>query len=63
MTDPTPTTSNQWCVVVGMPGSEPLTTIGPFVTQEEAQAHLEKHQQANPGVAVMVDVLVNPANC
>lgn len=60
MTDSPP---NQWCVVAGKPGTDPLTIIGGFGTQEEAQAHLEKHQQENPAVPLMLDVLVNPANC
>ena len=58
-----PSTPNAYCVITGQPGKDPLTLIGPFVTIEDAQAHAAKHQQENPGVPAMADVLVNPVNC
>lgn len=55
--------SNAWCIVHGTPGTDPLTIEGPFETKEAAEANAAADKQAHPDVPVMVDVLVNPANC
>lgn len=60
MTDPQP---NAWCVIHGTPGKDPLTIEGPFATEQEAQANADADAKAVPTVPVMVDILVNPANC
>ncbi len=54
---------NSYCVILGTPGTDPLTIVGPFATIEEATAHQTEHQQKNPSVPALVDPLVNPANC
>lgn len=60
MTDPAP---NAYCVIHGTPGTNPLMIEGPFATEEEAQQNAQADQAAHPEIPVMVDVLVNPANC
>jgi hypothetical protein len=59
----TTTAPNAWCLIHGTPGTDPLTIEGPFETEEEATANMEADQKAAPDVPVMIDVLVNPANC
>lgn len=54
---------NAYAVILGKPGTDALTLIGPFTTSDEANAHAAEHVKANPNVPTLVDVLVNPANC
>jgi hypothetical protein len=57
------TTANTYCVVLGTPGQTPLTIVGPFATEAEAQAHAAEHQQKTPPQTAVADVLLDPANC
>lgn len=57
------TTPNAYCIILGTPGTDPLTIVGPFATNDEATAHVAEHKKANPQVAAMVDVLTAPENC
>lgn len=54
---------NGWCVILGTPGKDPLTIVGPFVAEADALAHQGKHQAENPTVPAMVDVLIDQRNC
>lgn len=53
---------NQWCIIRGTPGKDPLTIVGPFATADEATAY-QKADTQESSVPSMVDVLVAPANC
>lgn len=55
-------TPNAYVVVLGT-STSPLTFVGPFATNEEAQQHAAKHEAENPDVPAVVDPLLNPANC
>jgi redox-sensitive bicupin YhaK (pirin superfamily) len=55
--------TNAYCIIHGTPGTTPLTIEGPFATEADAQTNAAADQKAIPTVPVLVDVLVNPANC
>jgi hypothetical protein len=56
-------TPNAYCVILGTPGTDPLTIVGPFQTMDEAAAHASEHQQKSPPQPAMADILIAPANC
>lgn len=56
------TTPNQFCIIRGTPGTDPLTIIGPFATAEEADEYNAK-DTSESSVPSMVDNLIAPANC
>lgn len=53
---------NQWCIIRGVPGKDPLTIVGPFATSDEATQYQQK-DVAESSVPSEIDVLVAPANC
>lgn len=52
--------TNSYCVMLGRPGTDPLTTVGPFATEDQARAYAAEAHTRSP--QVIVDILVNPQN-